>query len=59
MSHGILAAEYYPGSRTRSPVLVLNRITDGHRSKAIGFNVVNKREARQLAKQYRATPWNF
>lgn len=59
MSHGILAAEFYPGSKTRSPVLDLNRITNGHRSKVFGFNVATKKEARELAKRYGATPWNF
>jgi hypothetical protein len=31
----------------------------GHRTHLIGFNVSGKREARQLAKQYGAQPWNF
>jgi hypothetical protein len=32
---------------------------DGRRSNIIAFNVSGKREARQLAKQYGAQPWNF
>lgn len=56
---GTLAAEYTQGSRRSSATLVLNRIIDGYRTRLIGFNVANKREARQLAKQYGATPWNF
>jgi hypothetical protein len=34
-------------------------IVDGHRTWGPGFTVASKREARQLAKQYGATPWNF
>ncbi len=59
MTGNVLAAEYYPRSRWGSATLVLNRIIDGHRTKVIGFNVSGKREARQLAEQYGATPWNF
>lgn len=55
----VLAAEYTQGSASRSPVLDLNRIVDGRRTHVIGFRVKNKREARSLAKQYGATPWNF
>lgn len=55
----VLAAEFYPGSKTRSPVLDLTRIIDGHRTKVIGFRVKTKKEARELAKRYSATPWNF
>tara|TARA_R110000868_G_scaffold19939_4_gene85019 strand:- start:739 stop:918 length:180 start_codon:yes stop_codon:yes gene_type:complete len=55
----VLAAEFYPRTARGSATVVLNRIIDGHRSKVIGFNVASKREARQLAKQYGATPWNF
>lgn len=59
MAHGILAAEFYPKSATRSAVVDLNHITNGHRFKVIGFNVATKKEARELAKRYGATPWNF
>lgn len=55
----ILAAEYTNGSKVRSATVRLNRIIDGHRTPGIGFNVTGKREARQIAKQYNATPWNF
>lgn len=55
----VLAAEYTNGGRNAPATLILNRIIDGHRTKVIGFNVSGKREARQLAKQYGATPWNF
>lgn len=55
----VLAAEFTKGSATRSPVLDLNRIIDGHRTNVITFRVKTKKEARQIAKQYGATPWNF
>lgn len=56
---GVLAAEYTVAGRGQSATLYLNRIVDGRRNKVIAFNVSNKREARQLAKQYGAKPWNF
>jgi hypothetical protein len=56
---GILAAEFTSRGRNVPATLCLNRIVDGRRSKIIAFNVSGKREARQLAKQYGATPWNF
>lgn len=59
MRCNILAAEYTNGGKTRPATLRLNRIIDGHRTPVIGFNVTGKREARQIAKQYGATPWNF
>lgn len=59
MRCNILAAEYTVKGRNSPATVVLNRIIDGHRTKVIGFNVANKREARQIAKQYGATPWNF
>ena len=59
MIGNVLAAEFYPRSRTRSAVLELNRIIDGHRTHVIGFRVTSKREARELAKRYNAQPWNF
>lgn len=55
----ILAAEFTSRGRNVPATLYLNRIVDGRRSNIIAFNVSGKREARQLAKQYGATPWNF
>lgn len=55
----VLAAEFTKGSATRSPILDINRIVGGHRTNVISFVVTSKREARQVAKQYGATPWNF
>ena len=56
---GTLAADYTRGSTRSSATLTLSRIIDGYRTRVMGFNVSSKKEARQLAKQYGATPWNF
>lgn len=55
----VLAAEFTVKGRNSPATVVLNRIIDGRRTKVIGFNVSGKREARQIAKRYGATPWNF
>ena len=55
----VLAAEYTTGSKRYPPTLYINQITDGRRSNVAAYNVSGKREARQLAKQHGATPWNF
>ena len=55
----ILAAEYTVGSKRYPPTLYINRITDGRRSNVAAFNVSGKREARKLAKEQGAEPWNF
>ena len=55
----ILAAEYTSGTNKYPPTLYINRIADGRRSNIFAFNVSGKREARQRAKHYGATPWNF
>ena len=59
MAEAILAAEYTMGSKRYPPTLYINRITNGQRSNVVAYNVSGKREARQLAKQHGATPWNF
>lgn len=55
----MLAANYYPGSASRAPVLDIVQIIDGRRNPVISFNVKNKREGRTVAKTYGARPWNF
>ena len=55
----ILAAEYTWGTNRYPPTLYINRITDGRRSNVAAFTVSGKREARKLAKQQGAEPWNF
>ena len=56
---GILAAEFTKGGAAYPATLDINRIIDGRRTNVITFNVASKREARQLAAQYSAKPWNF
>jgi hypothetical protein len=56
---GILAAEFTSRGRNAPATLYINRIVDGRRSNVIAFNVSGKREAREVAKQYGAKPWNF
>lgn len=55
----VLAAEYTTGSKRYPPTLYINWIVDGRRSNVVAYNVSGKREARQLADQHGATPWNF
>lgn len=55
----MLAAEFTKGGPGRPSTLDINQIIAGRRTRFITFNVTGKREARQLAKTYAATPWNF
>lgn len=55
----ILAAEFTKRGASRPATLAINRIIDGHRTNFMTFRVASKREARELAKRYGATPWNF
>lgn len=59
MIGNILAADYFPDDRAGSGVVRLDRIVDGHRTNVLSFRVSGKREARELAKNYGAKPWNF
>ena len=59
MTDSILAAEYTVGIKRYPPTLYINRIANGRRSNVAAFTVSGKREARQLAKQHGAQPWNF
>lgn len=54
-----LAAEFYAGTRAKSPVLDIVRIGNGQRDHVETIPVINKREARTVARQMGATPWNF
>lgn len=54
-----LAAEFTSGSKRRAPTLDINRIANGHREYVETITVVDKREARRVAKDLGATPWNF
>ena len=57
----VLAAEFTMAGRLRPAVLTLNFIdrAAGQRAHHATFEVANKREARKLAVQHGATPWNF
>lgn len=52
-------ADFYAARGKRAGTLDINRIVDGHRSRIISFAVATKKEARELAARYGATPWNF
>lgn len=52
----MLAADFYPGT---PDTLVIYKIVDGHRLDRQVTHVSGKREARKLAKEAGATPWNF
>src|SRR3546814_5801452 len=54
-----LAAEFYAGTRSKAPVLDIVRIGNGNREQVETIHVINKREARTIAKAMGATPWNF
>ena len=61
----ILAAEFYPANRAitsrnyRPAELIINRIANGERELIETIQVLDKREARAVAKGLGATPWNF
>lgn len=55
----VIAAEYTNGSKRYPPCLYINRISNGRRSNIVALTVSGKREARKLAAEYNATPWNF
>lgn len=53
----VIAAQYTNG---KQPTLDIATIENGKRAwVAIGIKVSGKREARKVAKEYDATPWNF
>lgn len=53
------AAEYYPASKSRPAALDITGILNGRRTPVFSTTVANKREARQLAEDFGAQPWNF
>lgn len=54
-----IAAEFYAGTKAKAPVLEIVRIGNGQREYVETIHVLNKREARAVAKGIGATPWNF
>jgi hypothetical protein len=59
MSSPTIAAEFTNGSKARSAQLSITRIANGRRERVATFDVAGKREARALAAQHNAQPWNF
>lgn len=55
-----LAADYYVGGQHEHAYVVIYTIVDGRRNPALQrIDVSGKREARTVAAEYGATPWNF
>lgn len=52
----VIAAKYTAG---KTPVLNINRIENGRRFWLATYRVNGKREARKVAAQFNAKPWNF
>lgn len=55
----IIAAYFTNGSTIRPAQLDINRIENGRRELIEVRTVSGKREARAVAAQFNATPWNF
>jgi hypothetical protein len=54
-----IAAEYTRATKRISPMLWITKIEDGRRTYVGGFSVSGKVEARKVAAQHNAKPWNF
>ena len=59
MDAPVLAAEYTNSTKRRPATLTINRIADGRRSLVTQMTVAGKAEARRIAAQHSAKPWNF
>jgi len=56
----VIAAEYTQGSRRISPMVFISKIENGNREILVdSIAVSGKREARKVAAQFNAQPWNF
>jgi hypothetical protein len=55
----IIAAEYTRATKRISPMLWITKIENGRRTYVGGFSVSGKVEARKVAAQHNAEPWNF
>ena len=55
----IIAAEYTRATKRISPMLWITKIENGRRTYVDGLSVSGKVEARKVAAQYSAKPWNF
>ena len=52
-------ADYYPGTKAHPAALDILGVLNGRRTPIFSTTVTGKREARQLAADFGATPWNF
>ena len=55
----MLTADYTNGGAKRSATLTIAELANGRRFIVATHEVANKRQARQLAAQLGAKPWNF
>lgn len=55
----MIAAEYTNGTAKISPMLFITKIENGRREFLQSHAVSGKREARKLAAELNAKPWNF
>ncbi|MBK6414139.1 hypothetical protein [Sphingopyxis sp.] len=54
-----IAADFYPGTKTIPATVRVYQIDNGQRRTLYEGDVAGKRDARMIAKQFNATPWNF
>lgn len=54
-----IAADFYPATQSQPAWTRVYKIEDGQRRTLYDGQCDGKRHARQIAKQYNATPWNF
>lgn len=55
----IIAAEYTRATKRISPMLWITKIENGRRTYVDGYSVAGKAEARKVAAEHNAKPWNF
>lgn len=55
----MVTAEYTNGTAKISPMLFITKIENGRRQLVDSYSVADKREARKLAAELNAKPWNF
>lgn len=55
----MIAAEYTNATSKISAMLFITKIVNGRRELVDSYSVSGKREARQIADQLNAKPWNF
>lgn len=55
----MIAAEYTNPTKKISAMLWITKIENGHREYLNSYSVSGKREARKIAAELNAKPWNF